>query len=96
VSASSRRLWRHVTSVYDLREDELRILEEAVRALDRAAEARDQLCKDGLIIPGRFGPRAHPAQAIENSAALRAAKLLRQLGLADAEIVSKAPSLGIA
>ncbi len=64
--------------------------------LDEPAQAREQLRKDGLMLEGRFGPRAHPAQAIENSAALRAARLLRQVGLEAAEIVSKAPSLGIA
>ena len=95
LSTSSRKLWAHVVEVYDLRQDELAVLEEAVRALDRAAQAREQLRKDGLMLEGRFGARAHPAQAIENSAALRAAKLLRQLGLGDAEIVAK-PNLGIA
>ncbi len=97
LTTSSRKLWRHVTEVYDLREDELALLEEAVRALDRASEAREHLRRDGLVLPGRFGPRAHPAQAVENSATLRAARLLRQLGLEGAEIVSKAPSrLGVA
>jgi phage terminase small subunit len=96
LSAASRKLWRHIVEIYDMREDELAVLEEAVRALDRAAEAREHLRKDGLVLPGRFGPRAHPMQAVENSAALRGAKLLRQLGLGDAEIVAKAPSLGIA
>jgi phage terminase small subunit len=95
LSTSSRKLWSHVVEVYDLRQDELAVLEEACRALDRAAEAREHLKKDGLLLPGRFGPRSHPMQAVENSAALRAAKLLRQLGLGDAEVVAK-PSLEIA
>lgn len=54
--------------------------------MDRVVEAREAIARDGAIISGHMGPRQHPAVSIENASALHMARLLRQLGLSEADL----------
>jgi phage terminase small subunit len=47
-------------------------------------QARQQLTREGLTITTRHGEvRSHPCASIERDSAIRFARLLRELGLAD-------------
>jgi phage terminase small subunit len=83
LSTQSRRVWNTTLAAYELRDDELGLLELALTALDRASEAGKRLDSVGLTLPGRAGDRVHPLVSVERSASLTAAKLLRQLGLGE-------------
>jgi phage terminase small subunit len=83
LSTASRKLWNTIQRDFELRADELRLLELALTALDRACEAGKRLDSEGLTLPGRTGDRVHPLVAVERSATLEFAKLVRQLGLGD-------------
>jgi hypothetical protein len=67
--------------LFELREDELALLELAARALDRVSEARAAIARDGAFVVGRFGLKSHPGLIQERNAALLFSRLLRQLGL---------------
>jgi phage terminase small subunit len=88
LSPASRQLWNAILAGYELRDDELRLLDLALTALDRAKTAGKRLDNDGLLLPGRWGDRVHPLVAVERSASLTAAKLLRQLGL-DGDVAAR-------
>jgi phage terminase small subunit len=88
-----RRLWRNAVREYVVTETHaLEMLRLAAEALDRAAEARDVLAREGLIYQGRFGPQTRPEVAIERDSALRASRLCREIGLLDAVPESRPPS----
>jgi P27 family predicted phage terminase small subunit len=94
LSTSTRKLWRQVVAAYELEERHLEVLRLALEALDRNAQARKEIDRDGLTVDGRFGPKAHPAIAIERDSALRAARLFRELGLdLESPSVQSAPRL---
>jgi phage terminase small subunit len=81
LSRSAAAWWVDVLRVFELRDDELAVLVLACRALDRVAEAREAVTRDGAYVAGRFGMKAHPALTQERNAALLFSRLLRQLGL---------------
>ena len=84
LSRSSRALWRRLVADYGLDDEphSLRVLTLACEALDRADEARVILAAEGPVFHNRFGePRPHPAAAIERDAAIRAARMFRELSL---------------
>src|SRR5690606_5966339 len=57
----ARRLWRDVTSVYDLRPDELRVLEDACREVDLIERLEEELRDAQLVVRGSMGqPVANP------------------------------------
>jgi len=79
-----RRLWRRVVAEYLVDDAHaLELLRLACEAIDRAAQARDVIAAEGMTRQGRWGPVTHPAIAIERDSSLRAARLLRELGLLD-------------
>lgn len=93
LSPDSRRFWRRVTRDFVLESHDLELLRLACEALDRGAEARARILADGAYIPGRTGLRAHPAVGIERDSAIRAARLLRELGLSlDSPATSRPPT----
>jgi P27 family predicted phage terminase small subunit len=81
LSAPARRLWRETVEGYELERHHLELLERACRALDNAIDAEEILRRDGLVVDGRYGPRAHPAVAIARDARVAFARLLREIDL---------------
>jgi phage terminase small subunit len=70
---------------YDLEEHHSRLLTMACEAWDRAAQAREIMAEDGIIVGGREAAvRPHPCIAIERDSRLAFARLIAQLSL-DAE-----------
>lgn len=77
----ARAFWRSVLADYELEVHHLRILQAACEAMDRMDEARDAIAKDGAYVEGRFGPKAHPAIAVERDSRISMVRCLRELGL---------------
>jgi phage terminase small subunit len=75
-----RALWRATLGTYDLDDLELVQLRAACEAADRCAEAKAAVDKDGAIVDGRYGPRAHPGVAIEREARAAMLNALKLLG----------------
>lgn len=79
---STKLWWSSVIADYVLEPHHLRLLQLAAESWDTAQGAREILCRDGMIVPGREGGvRAHPAVAIERDAKLSFARLVRELDL---------------
>lgn len=77
-------LWADVTADYQLRSDELRILEAACHTVDEIARLEQVLAEDEMVVPGSRGQRrVHPAveRVAEHRRLLIA--LVKQLGLPD-------------
>ncbi|HVM31444.1 MAG TPA: P27 family phage terminase small subunit [Candidatus Limnocylindrales bacterium] len=81
LSAESRRLWRATLARFEFEPHHLTILTVALEALDRLRQAQAEVERDGLTVPGRWGPRAHPAIAIERDARIAYVRAIRELGL---------------
>ncbi len=81
LSPAMRRFFSEIVRSWDLETHHLRLLSLLCEAFDRCEQARVQIEKEGLTVPGRFGPRTHPACAIERDSRLAAARLLRELDL---------------
>lgn len=80
---AGRTLWRAVLADYALSAAELRVLDAACEAADRAAEAKAEVDRDGVSVPGRYGPRIHPAAAVERDARAAMLRALKDLGVVD-------------
>jgi P27 family predicted phage terminase small subunit len=81
LSPETKRWWRAVTEAFALEEHHLRLLQLACESWDRAQEARRAVQKDGLCVEGRFGPKSHPALAVERDSRTSFMRALRELGL---------------
>jgi len=80
--APGRRLWDAILARYELRTDELEILEQAARTLDVIDELRLAVAREGATVPGSKGqPRVHPAAMEARQQRLVLASLLRGLGI---------------
>lgn len=88
LSPARRRLWAEIVEAYRVedRAGGLELLRLALEALDEADAARAAVAEHGLLISGRYGDRQNPAVAIGRDAALRAARLLRELNVDVAEV----------
>ena len=83
LSKTATKWWRRLTSEYDITDSagEL-LLETALRALDRAEQARKQLDKDGCTsVDARGRPKVHPAASVERDSRAGLLAALRCLHL---------------
>ncbi len=78
------RLWRETVAVYELRGDELLLLDKASRTADDAERLDVALAEAPLLVPGSAG-QDRPNPLLGEARATRAllAALLRQLALPD-------------
>ena len=82
LSPSAAQWWASTVQTSILAEHHLRLLQLCCEAWDEAQKARAQLQEEGLTVPGREGGiRPHPCIAIEHSARLTVARLVRELDL---------------
>lgn len=87
LETAGKALWRAVLAEVNeagcaLRADEWRVLEDACRSSDRAAQLAAALVGEPLTVPGARGQVvAHPLIAEEMRARALTARLLSQLGL---------------
>jgi phage terminase small subunit len=94
LSRRSQRLWRDVLRDFDLGSHEQALLEESLRALDRADEARAALDAAGLTYLDRFGsPKARPEVAVERDSRGLFVRTLRELGLDPGAVDSRPPRI---
>jgi hypothetical protein len=49
--------------------------------MDRVAQAREAIERDGAYVEGRFGAKAHPALAVERDGRVQVMRAIRELGL---------------
>lgn len=81
-----RRFWRAIVTAYDLRLDELRLLDQACHCLDELAAIDDALRGEPMTVRGSNGqPRPHPLLAEARAHRALFASLCRQLALADTD-----------
>ena len=80
--APGKALWAAITGEFEPDPRESAILRAACESADRVADARTAIDADGLVVPGRFGVRAHPAVAIERDARAAMVRGLAALGIA--------------
>jgi P27 family predicted phage terminase small subunit len=77
-----RSHWECVLSTFAFDDHDLPLLQSACEQLDRAAEARAIVSKEGVTIVDRFGQkREHPAVATERAAHLAFVRIERELSL---------------
>lgn len=82
LGAAGRRLWRDTSGVYELRADELLLLDKACRTADDLARLEQEMAGESLTTIGSAGQvRAHPLLAELRGMRLVLAKLLGQLDL---------------
>lgn len=84
LATSGARYWAEVVGEWDLEAHQLAILENACTALDRIAQCRNRVRRDGLTITDKTGKAVtHPALAVERQAMRLHAQLVRALQLED-------------
>lgn len=85
LQAAGRRYWREVMAEWELEPERLAILENACGCLDRIAQCRNRVRRDGLTVASsRDGrPVAHPLLSAERQAQSLHAQLVKALGLND-------------
>ncbi|MDQ3127303.1 MAG: hypothetical protein M3Q66_02435 [Chloroflexota bacterium] len=92
LKSAGRRLWKRVAEDVELEGHHEELLRLACEALDRCDEAREVIAKEGMTRPGRWGDVVHPCIAIERDSAIRASRLLRELGIDLIDDKSRPPS----
>jgi hypothetical protein len=94
LSPNTRKWVRGIIDQYELESHHLKILFSAGEALDRIAEARRQIEKDGPYFVDRFGAtKAHPAIQVERDGRICFVRLVRELNLSEEPVESRTPSL---
>jgi hypothetical protein len=82
LSERAAGLWCGIVRDWPLEAHEQELLAEALRALDRADQARAEIERTGVTFTDRFGqPRENPACDVERKSRSQYAALLRQLNL---------------
>jgi phage terminase small subunit len=86
LSADSKAFWRRVVSEFDFTSGgELAVLTEIASSLDRVAECRKILGKEGLCVKGDRGNTIHPAARLETQHRNLILTGCRQLGISQPE-----------
>jgi hypothetical protein len=86
--AAGRRLWRGVTSRYELEPQEMELLRQAVRVADLCEELQATVDREGVMVDGR----AHPAAVELRQQRALLGRLIVALRIpADAEDEAKPP-----
>jgi hypothetical protein len=86
LGAGGRSLWSAVVGEYELRADELRLLEHAARTVDLIDDMAAELAKAALMVPGSMGQtRPHPLLTEIRGHRGLLATLLKQLDLPDTD-----------
>lgn len=84
LKAKSARLWKWATETYELRGDELRVLEDACREIDLVERMEAELRGGDLVVRGSMGqPVASPLVQELRQHRATVARLLAQLKLPD-------------
>src|ERR1700674_2113389 len=82
----TRKWFADVAEKYDLESHHFRLLQLAAEAWDRGQTAREALADHGLTYSDRYGnPRPRPEIAVERDSRIGFARLVRELGIDDAE-----------
>lgn len=84
LSGGSDKLYRRLAEEYRLEQEPhaLEVLRLACEALDRCAQAREAIERDGPFVTSRFGEkRPHPAIGVERDSRIAALRALRELSL---------------
>lgn len=77
--AAGRRLWVSIVGEYDLEEHELVLLAQAVRITDLLTELDAAVRRDGPLVDGPQGMRAHPAAVESRQQSIALARLMGAL-----------------
>jgi hypothetical protein len=83
LSPASKTLWAAILRDWTLSVAELAQLRMALEATDRADQARKAVEEEGMLISGRYGPKAHPGLSVERASRAQAAAILKDLGLSE-------------
>jgi len=98
LSSEGKGFWLTVVRDFELEDHHIRLLTAACECLDRAAEARTAVKRDGPYFKTRYGElRPHPGIAVERDQKALLARLLRELNLdtnMPAEAYSRPPRIG--
>lgn len=90
LGAAGARFWRQVASEYDLRPDEVILLETACRTIDTIAQLDGAMTDEPLTVRGSAGQlREHPLLSEARQQRLALSRLLRQLALPEPEEVAQ-------
>ncbi len=93
LSVPRRELWGQLVAEYRFDTAGLELLRLLCETLDRVEEARLLVEKDGAVVEGRFGKKAHPATIVERDARTAATRLFRELGLEQERPPASPPQL---
>lgn len=80
-----KKLWSAVVDEWVLDEWELVLLTDACRTADHVADLDKVVRKEGAVVEGRFGDRAHPALVESRQQKIALARILAALRLPDGE-----------
>jgi len=84
LATAGAEFWRATVAEWDIEPHLLGVLDAACVALDRIAQCRNRIRREGLTVPDKSGkPTAHPALAVERQAMRLHAQLVKALGLED-------------
>ena len=87
LSAESAALFARLADEYQIVDGAGHALLRSIgESLDRVAEARKIIARDGLIVDTASGPKAHPACGIERDSRTAAFSALRLLRIGSAEL----------
>jgi phage terminase small subunit len=79
---ATRKWFADVVQAYELEEHHIRLLTLASEAWDRGVAAREAIAANGMTYNDRYGcPHPRPEIAIENTARIGFARLIRELDL---------------